>query len=88
MSKLAKTINTTDKKLSILLNQYLQISFYEFVNSYRIEAFKQALENNQFEDYTIEAISYECGFKSKASFYRIFKSKMNMSPLEYKNSLT
>ncbi len=88
LSKLAKAIDTTDKKMSALLNQHLQISFYEFVNNYRFEAFKKALQNNQYKDYTIEAISYECGFKSKASFYRIFKSKMNMSPLEYKNGLS
>jgi len=88
LGKLAKEIGTTDKKISVLLNQYLKISFYEFVNNYRIEAFKNALQNNRYKNYTIEAISYECGFKSKASFYRVFKSKMNMSPSEYKNSIS
>ena len=58
------------------------------MNNYRIDAFKNAIQKNQYKDYTIEAISNECGFKSKASFYRIFKSKMNMSPSEYKNSIT
>lgn len=87
LGKLAKAIGSTDKKISALLNQHLQISFYEFVNGYRIEAFKQVLKNNQYKDYTIEAISYECGFKSKASFYRVFKSKMKMSPSEYKKSI-
>lgn len=88
LGKLAEAIGTTDKKISILLNQHLQISFYEYVNGFRIEAFKQALKNNTYKDYTIEAISKECGFKSKASFYRVFKSKMKMSPSEYKNSIS
>jgi len=88
LGKLAEATGSTDKKISALLNQHLKVSFYEFVNGYRIEAFKGALKNNQYSDYTIEAISYECGFKSKASFYRVFKSKMNMSPSEYKNSIS
>ncbi len=87
LGKLAQTVGTTDKKMSALLNQHLQISFYEFVNNYRIDAFKKALQENQYKDYTIEAISAECGFKSKASFYRIFKAKTNMSPVAYKKSL-
>jgi len=87
LGSLAKLIETTDKKMSILLNQHLNISFYEFINNYRVEAFKKALKENQYKDYTIEAISAECGFKSKASFYRIFKAKTNMSPSEYKKSI-
>lgn len=87
LNKLAKQIGVTNKKLSTLLNHYLEVSFYDFVNEYRVNEFKNALKNNHFEGYTIEGISNECGFKSKASFYRSFKLKTNMSPSEYKKSL-
>lgn len=87
LNKLAKYIGTTDKKLSILLNQHMKISFYDYINNYRINEFKEALKSNRFNGYTIEGISNECGFNSKASFYRIFKLKTNMSPSEYKKSL-
>lgn len=86
LGKLAFKIGVTDKKMSALLNKYLEISFYEFVNNYRVKAFKKAIEENKHNDFTIEAISNECGFKSRASFYRIFKLNTSMSPSEYINS--
>ena len=87
LNKLAMGIDTTDKKLSYLLNQYLNTTFYNFVNAYRIEAYKRSVQSGDFQEYTIEGIAYECGFKSKASFYRLFKKETGKSPSEYKNSL-
>ncbi len=86
LGKLAKTMTISDKKLSSLLNQHMKISFYDFVNNYRINAFNDVIKSDAYNKYTIETIAYQCGFKSKASFYRIFKVKMKMSPSEYKNS--
>lgn len=86
LGKLAELTEISDKKLSALLNQHMNISFYDFVNSYRINAFKDVIKSDVYNKYTIETIAFQCGFKSKASFYRIFKLKMNMSPSEFKNS--
>ncbi|WP_456437748.1 helix-turn-helix domain-containing protein [Psychroserpens sp.] len=86
LGKLAELTAISDKKLSILLNQHMKISFYDFVNNYRINAFKDIIKSDAYNKYTIETIAFQCGFKSKASFYRIFKVKMRMSPSEFKNS--
>jgi AraC-like DNA-binding protein len=86
LGKLAELTAISDKKLSALLNQHMNISFYDFVNSYIINAFKDVIKSDMYNKYTIETIAYQCGFKSKASFYRIFKTKMKMSPSEYKNN--
>ncbi len=86
LGKLAELTAISDKKLSVLLNQHMKISFYDFVNNYRINAFKDVIKSDVYNKYTIESIAFQCGFKSKASFYRIFKVKMNMSPSEFKNS--
>jgi AraC-like DNA-binding protein len=86
LGKLAELTAISDKKLSALLNQHMNISFYDFVNGYRINAFKDVIKSDMYNKYTIETIAYQCGFKSKASFYRIFKTKMKMSPSEYKNN--
>ncbi|MDY8137955.1 helix-turn-helix domain-containing protein [Aquimarina sp. 2201CG5-10] len=83
--KLAEKIATTDKKLSALLNQYMQISFYDIINRYRTEAVKKMIDSDSYKDYTLLGIAYECGFNSKASFNRIFKKETGLSPSQYKN---
>lgn len=87
LSKLAFLLETTDKKLSKLLNHHINTSFYNFVNSFRLKEFKRRLQSDEFKDFTIEGIVYDCGFKSKASFYKLFKKETGLSPSEYKESI-
>lgn len=87
LNKLAQQIETTDKKLSLLLNQYMNTTFYDFINKYRIESVKEKLKSKEFENLTLLGIAYESGFKSKTSFNRIFKKETGFSPSEYKKSL-
>lgn len=83
--KLAELVSTTDKKLSELLNRYMDISFYDIINRYRTEAVKEMIDSKAYENYTLLGIAYECGFNSKASFNRVFKKETGLSPSQYKN---
>ena len=84
LRQLAEAIGTSDKKLSELLNQNLETNFYEFVNSYRVEAFKEMVLSGQAKQYTLLALAFEAGFSSKASFNRIFKQHTRQTPSEFK----
>ena len=84
LSLLAESIGTTDKKLSVLLNHSLDISFYDFINKYRVEEVKEKLKTKEHEKYSLLGIAYTCGFNSKSSFYRAFKKETGMSPTIYK----
>ncbi|MEM6525568.1 MAG: helix-turn-helix domain-containing protein [Bacteroidota bacterium] len=80
---LAKNVGFKPNLLSYLLNRHLGKSFYEYVNSFRIEEVKQRLESDEFRHLSILAIAFDCGFNSKTSFNRIFKQMTGLTPSQY-----
>ncbi|MGF1557557.1 MAG: helix-turn-helix domain-containing protein [Flavobacteriaceae bacterium] len=84
LATLAELLGVPDKKLSTLLNQNMNTSFYDYVNGYRITEVKQKMALPESETYTLLAIAYDSGFKSKASFNRIFKKSTQLSPSDYR----
>lgn len=88
LSLLAESIGTSDKKLSALLNHSLEISFYDFINKYRVEEVKEKLNSKEYEKYSLLGIAYTCGFNSKSSFYRAFKKETGSSPTSYKKEIS
>lgn len=84
LNRLAKLLSISDKKLSELLNQHLNTNFYDWINKYRVESVKKKLISSEDNALTIIEVAYDCGFKSKSSFNRIFKKETGHSPSEYK----
>lgn len=82
----SKMMDAHPKTISSLLNTVLNLNFNQFINNYRIDAAKDLLLENKTNNYTIEGIAYEVGFKSKSSFYTAFKKNTNMTPVQYKNT--
>jgi len=74
------------KTISAVLNQHLQKSFNVFVNSYRIEEFKDKLAKSDWQHLKMSALASECGFNSQATFQRAFKELMGIPPSEYLKS--
>lgn len=83
LADLANLVDTTDKKLSTLLNQNMEINFYDFINSYRVAAFKEGVAEGKLDNLSIVGLALQCGFKSKSSFYRAFKKETGMSPSQF-----
>jgi AraC-like DNA-binding protein len=75
------------KMISAVLNQHLHKSFNEFVNAYRIEAFKQKILQPHMNHLTITGIAFECGFNSQATFQRTFKQFTGFSPSAFRDQL-
>ena len=84
---LAKITGIPSTKLSQLINAEAGHNFYEFINSYRVEEVKNRLEDPNYSNYSILGIAEESGFNSKASFNRIFKKQVGLTPSEYLNSI-
>lgn len=70
--------------LSKLLNRYAEKSFYDILNSVRIQAAKKLLEDPRLK---IGDISEMVGYADTTHFARTFKKLENMSANEYRNSL-
>ena len=70
--------------LSKLLNRFTEQSFYDILNSQRVEAAKKLLADPRLR---IGDIGEMVGYADPAHFARIFKKTTGMSANEYRNSL-
>ncbi len=83
---LAKRVSTTPNYLSQVINEQLQMNFFDFINSYRIETAKDLIINPLPHTRTILDIAMESAFNSKSAFYSAFKKQMGITPAEFKKS--
>lgn len=81
--ELAAMIGTSAHSLSFLFNQYLEISYYDYVNGYRVEEFKRMVREADISKYTLTTLAERCGFSSRASFFRHFKAITGQTPAEF-----
>jgi AraC-like DNA-binding protein len=83
LQKLAKEIKTPTAIVSAVINKTFQKPFRNLINDYRITEVKERFRDPRSNQFSILGIAYECGFNSEASFYRIFKASVGLSPKEY-----
>ncbi|MDO7742168.1 MAG: AraC family transcriptional regulator [Pedobacter sp.] len=83
LATLAQQLSLNTNQLSQVINQKAESNFFTFVNRYRVEAVKIKLKDPAFAHLSILGIAYECGFRSKSAFNRIFKEQTGISPLQY-----
>ena len=83
LSDLAKMAHMSRGQLSEIINTAFEKNFNDFVNGYRVEAFKMMLQEDKHKQLSLLGIAQECGFNSKATFNRVFKKLTNLSPTEY-----
>ncbi len=82
---LSKDLGYSYSEVSNIINKDMGYNFSKLINRLRVEEAKIALKEN-IDSLTVEAIGKMAGFKSRASFYRVFKSETGKTPLEYLKS--
>ncbi len=87
LPQLAGKVNIHPNYLSQVINEKYQKNFYDFVNSYRVEEFKQLIAQGKHKKKTFSSLSLDCGFNSKASFNHSFKKITGITPSEFVKSL-
>ena len=83
LRSLADLLNIHSNQLSWLLNDGFGKNFNEFINHYRIEAFKELAKLPDNANLTIMAIAYDCGFNSKTVFNTYFKKETGATPKQF-----
>lgn len=69
--------------LSQVINEHLGQNFFDFINNYRVEEFKQRLVDDPERKLTMLAHAYESGFSSKSSFNEVFKKTTGQTPSQW-----
>jgi AraC-like DNA-binding protein len=86
IQKLAERLAIPAHHLSQTINERLNQTFTDFVNSYRVEEAKRRLLDPAFKHYSVLGIAEEVGFNSKSSFNSVFKKQTNMTPSEFRKT--
>ena len=87
LRSLAAQIDIHPNELSWLLNERMGKNFSEFVNHYRVEAFKQLAQSPENAQLTLSGLAYESGFNSKTVFNTYFKKQTGLTPKQYLKEL-
>ena len=83
LRSLAEQISIDPNQLSWLLNDSLGKNFSQFINHYRVEAFKKIAKNPKKARYTLMEVAFSCGFNSETVFNTCFKQTTGLSPKQF-----
>lgn len=86
LQKLARQLSIPPQHLSQIINERLNQSFVDFINTYRVEEAKRRLVDPAKKHFSLLAIAEEVGFNSKSSFNLVFKKHTNMTPSEFRKA--
>lgn len=84
---LARLMDISTHDLSFVLNEGFGLSFFGFINSYRIVEVKQLMLSGQHRQLNMLGIAYSAGFNSKTTFNTAFKKETGLSPTQFIQTL-
>ena len=84
MNQLAKELNMKNHILSQVINRQFSMSYFEFINSFRIKKAIEMINNDVDKKMKIASIASYCGFNTRATFINAFKQCTGVAPSEYK----
>jgi AraC-like DNA-binding protein len=86
LARLSEMTQIPAKLISATVNQLMNKSFNQFVNEYRVAAFKRRVLDPEAKNMTITGLANSCGFGSPATFQRSFKQITQLTPSEFMRS--
>ena len=88
LSSLAARLGLPANYLSQVINQQAGRNFYDYVNTYRVQAAKDALGDPARRHASVLSIAMDAGFNSKSAFYSTFKAHTGVTPTQFRQAAT
>lgn len=85
IEEIAGKLGLASTYVSTLFKKEAQISFSQYLSDFRIQKAQELLEQTEMK---VKDISMETGFGTYNNFARVFKKKLGMTPIEYKNQIS
>ena len=83
LDKTIINLDVSKKDLGVYLSYKGFENFSEFINTLRVNEFKRLVEDEENSKYDLISIAFMAGFKSKATFYRVFKQIEGITPKQF-----
>ena len=87
LTDLSEKLSVPTKHLSQVINQSFNKSFFDFINTYRIQEVQQTLKESMDDKLTVLEAMYQAGFNSKSSFNTAFKKETGQTPTEFRKMI-
>lgn len=86
LEEVARQLQVSRHHLSQSITESLGTNFYDLINKCRVEEFVRIINTDHSQN--ISEVFYQCGFKSRTTFYKYFKKHMGLNPTDYKYQIT
>jgi AraC-like DNA-binding protein len=87
INQLSADLRIPPHQISNFLNHHLNTSFNDFLNKYRIEYCMDRIRMGDAQRFTLEAMSFDCGFSNRNSFTAAFKRFTGVTPSDFMRHL-
>lgn len=82
LEEVAKELDLPKHHVSQVINQHFEMSFFDFVNKFRIEEAKTLI--TEHPEFTLLRIAFDSGFNNKTSFVNAFKKFEGRTPSQFR----
>ena len=86
LSELSKTIRESSHHVSQVINEQLDMNFFELLAKYRIEEAEKNMLEDKDKRITIEELAEQVGYNSKSAFNNAFKKLTSQTPSEFREN--
>ena len=86
LSGLARQIGESSHHVSQVINEKMNMNFFEMLAFYRVEHAKKLIRNDRDGKITVEELAELVGYNSKSSFNSAFRKYTSKTPSEFRKS--